>query len=516
VTVAIAVAVLLAVLAQPASAQPTEADVFVAEGILALEDKKYEEALQHLRRALEREPGHVEALYYSGVALIALGRSAEAVPLLEQARQTSPDEASINFQLGLAYFALEDYVRAQPLLEDVFARDPGLDALGYYVGYLRYRRGDNQGALRAFRAGRTTDPNIAQLTRFYAGLALNALGLPAQAAAEVEHALRLQPASPLTGPAERLRETFTQARSRERRWHLDARLGFYYDDNAPAQPDARQDDATVALLRDGRSQTFGESFSARVEYDWWKSGPWLGTAGYSFFMTYNNDLTELNVVDHLATLNVSYQALVANMPLQTGFQYAFEYLMLDEEPLLQRNAFSLFATLVEGPGHLTNATFKVELKEYRESGPVDSKEIQDGNNYMIGLLHLFRFREDRHFIKLGYQLDVEDTQGANLSYLGHRFLTGAQYTLPWFGIRLIYDFYLHYRQYDHKHTLFPDEDPDTRRRRDSEFSNVFRIEVPLPQNLTLGLDYQGTIQDSSLAPFSYHRNIYTVWMSWTY
>jgi tetratricopeptide (TPR) repeat protein len=512
---AVAVGLLLAGLTERAAGQPTEADVFVAEGILALEDRKYDEALQHFRRALDREPDHVEALYYSGVALIALGKPAEAAPLLERARRQSPDEASINFQLGLAYFALEDYARAQPLLEEVFARDPGLDALGYYVGYLRYRRGDHQGALRAFRAGRTTDPNIAQLTRFYAGLSLNALGLPSQAAVEVEHALRLPPASPLTGPAERLRESFTQSRSRERRWHLDVRFGFYYDDNAPAQPDPH-DDATVPLLREGRRTTFGESLSARVEYDWWKSGPWLGTAGYSFFVTYNNDLTEFNVMDHLGTLSLSYQALLGSMPLQTGIQYAYEYLMLDARPLLQRNALSLFATLVESPAHLTNATFKVEFKEYREADPVDREEVQDGNNYMIGLLHLFRFREDRHFIKLGYQFDIDDAQGANLSYKGHRFLTGAQYTLPWYGIRLIYDFYLHYRQYDNKHTLLPDDEPDSRRRTDSEFSNVVRVEVPLPRNFTLGLDYQGTIQDSNLSPFAYHRNIYTVWLSWTY
>src|SRR5262249_36601097 len=47
--------------------QPSEADVFVAEGILALEDKKYDEALASFQRALQREPGHVEALYYAGV-----------------------------------------------------------------------------------------------------------------------------------------------------------------------------------------------------------------------------------------------------------------------------------------------------------------------------------------------------------------------------------------------------------------------------------------------------------------
>src|SRR5262249_62397869 len=60
-----------------ARAQPSEADVFVAEGILALEDKKYDEALASFQRALQREPGHVEALYYSGVTLMAQNNAPE-------------------------------------------------------------------------------------------------------------------------------------------------------------------------------------------------------------------------------------------------------------------------------------------------------------------------------------------------------------------------------------------------------------------------------------------------------
>ena len=514
--VVLALTLLLAGQVTPTAAQPTEADVFVAEGILALEDKKYDEALQHFGRALQREPDHVEALYYSGVTLIAQDKPAEAVPLLERARQKSPDDAAINFQLGLAYVALSDYARAQPLLEGVFARDPGLDSLGYYVGYLRHRRGDYQGALRAFRTGRTTDSSIAQLTRFYAGLSLNALGLPAQAAAEVEHALRLQPASPLTGPAERLRESFAQSRSRERPWRVDARLGFYFDDNAVVRPEGKPEDESVALLRRGRHETWGESFALRVDYDWLKSGPWLGSAGYSFFTTYNTDLPKFNVMDHQATVSVSRQALLGNLPLQTGIQYAFEFLLLAEKELLQRHATSLFVTLIESPSHLTNAIFKVEVKEYSETGSVDREEFQDANNYMIGLLHLFRFREDRHFVKLGYQFDVDDAQGANWAYVGHRVLAGAQYTLPWHGIRLIYDFNLHRRDYQHKHTRFPDADPGSRERSDHESTHVFRVEVPLPGNFTAGVDYQGTIQRSNLPPFTYNRNIYTISLSWSY
>src|SRR3989449_10782640 len=100
-------------------------------------------------------------------------------------------------------------------------RRPPRSTLFPYTTLFRSR--DSRGALAAFRAGRASDPEIQQLTRFYSGLALAVLGLPTQAAAEVEQALRLAPGSAVTGPAERLRDTIVAARATERRLSLDAR-----------------------------------------------------------------------------------------------------------------------------------------------------------------------------------------------------------------------------------------------------------------------------------------------------
>src|SRR5215475_5140712 len=161
-----------------------------------------------------------------------------AAPYLERARAKSPKDPSIAYQLGLVYFAQQQYDRAEPLLEEAYRANPELDSLGYYVGFLRYRKKDYRGALAAFRDGRSSDPEIQQLTRFYTGLALGVLGLPAQASAEVEQALRLAPGSPLTGPAERLRDTLGAARTRERRLNADVRFGVAYDDNVSVIPNA--------------------------------------------------------------------------------------------------------------------------------------------------------------------------------------------------------------------------------------------------------------------------------------
>src|SRR6267378_2289325 len=283
----LAVAVLAAVLSlgsvASAAAQTTEADVYVARAIIEIDEKKYDEALQSLKKALEVAPDHVEALYYTGVVYAAQRKPAEAVPFLQKARTKAPTDPAIAFQLGLAYFAQQQYDRAQPLFEEVFKTNPDLDGLGYYTGFLRYRNKDYKGALAAFRGGRSADVEIQQLTRFYSGLALGVLGLPQQAAAEVEQALKLAPGTPLIGPAERLRDTIVASRQAERRFSLEARFGMTYDDNVDVRPTANNREPAVADLRNHPHESFGELFGVRADYVWWKTEDWESAVGYSFF-----------------------------------------------------------------------------------------------------------------------------------------------------------------------------------------------------------------------------------------
>ena len=118
----------------------------MAEAVLAIDDKQWDKALDLLRQALARAPGHVEALYYTGVAYLGKRQPTAAVPPLTQAYQAAPNDPSIAYQLGLAYFALEQYDRAEPLLESVFARDPTLPSLGYYVGLPPLSQGQVRGS----------------------------------------------------------------------------------------------------------------------------------------------------------------------------------------------------------------------------------------------------------------------------------------------------------------------------------------------------------------------------------
>jgi tetratricopeptide (TPR) repeat protein len=500
----------------PALAQTTEADVYVAQGMIDLDDKRYDEAVANFRRALEIEPDHVEALYYMGVVHMVRRQPDQAVAFLERARAKAPTDASVTYQLGLAYFAQQQYDRAQPLLEQVFRDNPTQDSLGYYVGFMRYRTKDYRGAVSAFRGGRSSDPDIQQLSRFYTGLALAVLGLPAQATAEVEQAMSLQPSSPLTGPAERLRDTLVTSRQQERRFSAEVRVGVFYDDNVtviPNQVDGFRE-PLVPILRRGRSSSFGELAGLRADYVFFRTDEWDATAGYSFFTTYNNDLTDFNVMDHLGTLGLTYKTAFGTRPAQFGVNYAYDALFLGGDLFVQRHTGAAIGAVSWDDTNLTQFFFRLQDKDFAEGFPTE--EDRDAKNYMIGFLHLFRFAQDRHLFKLGFQQDWEYADGRHYTYHGQRIQVGALYTLPWYAIRLRWDLDVHFRDYTNKNIFLPTTRPDVMSRRDEEVNNIVRIEWPLPRNFTLAAEHQFTSNKSNLQVYEYNRNVVSLILSWTY
>src|SRR5207253_2463987 len=379
--------------------QTTEADVYVAQAVLDFDEKRYDAALENLRRALELEPDHVEALYFTGAVYAAQKRPDLAAPYLERARAKSPRDASIAYQLGLVYFAQQQYEKAQPLLEEAFKANRDLDSLGYYVGFLRYRNKDYRGALTAFRQGRSSDPEIQQLTRFYTGLALAGLNL---------------------------------------------------------------------------------------NYVWWRTADWESSIGYSFFTTYQNEIPKFGVISNLGTAALTYKTSLAQLPTQVSLQYAFDHMLLGGDEFLQRHTVSLSGVVIESARHFTQGFVRFQAKDFADVDQAQriTSDDRSGNNYMAGFLHFVRFAEDRHYLKVGYQFDWDDTgnnDGRNWMYYGNRLSFGGQYTLPWWAIRLKYDLDAHLRDYTHKNTVLPTYAPGTKWRQDREVTNVVRAELPLPR-----------------------------------
>jgi tetratricopeptide (TPR) repeat protein len=288
---------------------PSDAAIFVDRAILAYDSQQYDQAMQELQEALRIDPNNVEALFFQGLVYTAMNRRPEAIAVWERARQLHPSDIDVAFQLGALYFADEQYDRAMPLLQQVYQVEPSRLNLGYYLGFMEYRRKNYRRAIDYLRANVPSDDNFAQLTRFYVGLAMGALGFPAQARAEVEEAVRLQPVSPLVLPAQRFGEELARAAARERRFSGELQFGLFYDSNVPVVPNASSDLVAQVLRQDQSDRdSFGELGALSLAYTWLKTLDWEGTVAYRFLQTYNNDLPDFNVQNHTPTLGFVYRS----------------------------------------------------------------------------------------------------------------------------------------------------------------------------------------------------------------
>lgn len=525
----------------PASAGQPEAEILLAQATLAYDNEEFEQAKTLLLEAIDQDPNNSRVLYYLGLVHLAQKQPAQAVPYLGKGLSIRPSNLFLRYQLGVAYFAVPDYEKAAPPLFDVYEKQPTLDSLGFYVGYLLYRKKDYEGALAAFDANQTQDFDTQQLTLFYRGLTLGILGLSDQAIEELGEVKLERSVAPISSAAIRIRERLAAKKKADEKkpWQLQVSLGGFYDDNISVNPDSgsisrstptgSQANDTLTTLR--RRDTKGPGFLAalRADYSFWREGPYEVAGNYSFFQTVNgNGLSELNIQDHLLGLSGFYRDVAFKLPYQVDLQYSYDYLFLDMNGFLARHTPTLSATVIPpsftvprlgSVGNLTSVLYRYRNQTFfnEQQGGV-KRDLRDGHNNMIGLLHVFRFADDQVLFRLGYQYDNESTKAGEFSYNGNRLLTGGQWLIPWGGLTLRYDYDIHWRGYEKKQTftLLRDKDGNLSKRKDTQHTHLVQLTKPLPYNLTLTAQYQGIFNKSKIRVYDYSKNLGTLILTWSY
>ena len=525
---------LLAMTVLPVSvmAQEADAEVLVAEGIVAYDAQRYAEAAVLFSRASARNPRNGRALYYLGLCHLAQGQADQALAPLSALHALRPTDPEATYQLGVAYFATKNYEKAAPLLEDVFRLEPDRANLGFYVGFLRYRQKNYDAAEAALSVNRSTNQDIRQLTLFYRGLALGVLGLSEQAQAELLSAQRVQPSSPITGASVRIQEALaaTTRVTDPQRLRLQLAVGGYYDDNVAVNP-RKSSDQVAEFLRSRHTQSPGFVASARGDYAWYRNGPIESTVTYSYYQTVNTDsgVGSFNIQDHLAGLSGVYRGTVGTMPYEIGTQYSYDYMLLGLRGFLSRHTVTLPATFVPPAvtlpalgrmDNLTTLLYRFQRKSFfAEPGNNDIRfapESRDAFNNMVGILHAFRFRQDSFIFRVGYQHDTEAASGSSFAYSGNRLQVGGQTTLPWYDVSVRVDYEVHWRAYNHRQVIFLDEGGRLSPRRDTEQDIFIQLARPLFRSLTLALQYQGVLNHSNVPVYGYDKNVFTTLLTYTY
>jgi tetratricopeptide (TPR) repeat protein len=136
--------------ARTSGASPAEVENL--RGLALLLEGKTTEAQKSLDHALELQPGLQAARLNRGLVFLRTRQYAKAVSDLEKvwADERSALRADAAYHLGIALDRMGRYQEAETYLDRAWTLDGKLDAALLYLGVLRERRGDLQGAGRAY------------------------------------------------------------------------------------------------------------------------------------------------------------------------------------------------------------------------------------------------------------------------------------------------------------------------------------------------------------------------------
>ena len=483
------------VFAQDAQYQP------LISGMEHYRDGKYKEALKDFQKASAIFPDDPDIPFYVGLTYLQLNEPEKAIEYFKKTLTKDPEYTDAHFQLGVVLIQKKAYQDSIAHLEKVYKKEPAREDLGYFLGFAYYQTGEYKKALEYLEKSKTKDKTIESLTLYYTGLARQQLGKNKEAVAAYKKIIITDPTSPLAAPSQRLIETIEPEKIVKKRFGLEFTTKLQYDDNIILVPTTN-----VFNLRDKEKKSTIELFYLRGEYAFIRESNYDLSVSYGFYQTITNSMRDMDVQDHILSLDLSKRGSMGSMPYDFKINYAYDYLLSDYHYLLQRHTIRPTFILMENKRNLSVFQYAFQIKEFREK-PLFPEDNRDAINHEAGVIHFLRFNDAKHHIKAGYFYDREITEGDNWDYSGNKLVTGFQYTFPK-DIRLTADYEYKMIRYKNNNIYFD------KKREDTERSLNTVVSKDIGKGWSVSLEYLRRRNSSNIDLYDYRKNLYSVGLSW--
>lgn len=481
-------------------AQDTQYQPLIS-GMEHYRDGKYKEAIEDLQKAIVIFPDDPDIPFYIGLTFLQLNEPEKAVEYFKKSLEKDPEYTDAHFQLGVVLIQQKAYQDAITHLENVYKKEPEREDLGYFLGFAYYQTGEYKKTLDYLEKAKTKDKTIESLTIYYTGLARQQLGQTKEAVIAYKQLIISDPTSPLAAPSQRLFETIELEERLKKKINIELTTKLQYDDNVIVVPTTN-----VFNLRDKDRKSVIELFYLRGEYVLVRQPSYDISASYGFYQTITNSMRDMDVQDHILSLDLSKRENIKTMPFNMRLTYSYDYLLSDYRYLLQRHTIRPVFILQENPTNLSVLQYAFQAKEFREK-PLFLEDNRDALNHEVGFIHFLRFNEAKHYIKAGYFYDKEFAEGGNWDYSGNKFVAGIQYTFPK-DIRLNVDY--EYKQVRYKNTnIYFDE-----KRRDIERAVNTVFSKNIGKGWSVSLEYLRRRSSSNIELYDYRKNLYSAGVSW--
>lgn len=224
-----------------------------------------------------------------------------------------------------------------------------------------------------------------------------------------ENVVLLAPGTEISSKAQRYLDIIE--RKAFKRWAVDLRAGFQYDDNVLLGPEEAALPAGVSGRSDWRAVIFlmGQYFLPLGE----KLG---AAASYSFYQTLHADLSDYNSTVHEAELGALYKIAGGSELRGT---YGFRHVSVGGDEYYYAHRVSPSVVIKEGKGFSTEVKYAYSDSTFKEGGIFVGNSERTGENHLAGLLQSIALGR-RLSADLGYSYDVDSAEKDYWDYKGNK------------------------------------------------------------------------------------------------
>jgi tetratricopeptide (TPR) repeat protein len=368
-------------------------------GVEALNQGDYKQATKLFGSIVKQDPTYKRARYYLGVSYSRTSKYKKALQLFKEDIASNPLSETF-LQAGIANLNMGDGSAAVSYLDKAVQGFSGRSqdqALAlFYLGLAKQQLSDYQASLLPLQQAGKLDQAMSAPAGYYAAVSMQALGQESEAIAKLEE-IRQKGASPEyeKKAAELIRQIETGFGDQERKYSLNATIGFQYDTNVILEPDtievSEEDDFRGVVVLGGAA-----------DFDWLR-------ASYGFYQSIHLELDGFNVQNHRLALDSSVKSDLRGQPITYGVRSVTNGALLSNslryfsfnssvEPYLTRPINSIYSI---------HAKFAFQYEDFRSQ---DSQ--RDNFNYGLVLSHLINLADGRLFLGIRSGLHNKDADRA--------------------------------------------------------------------------------------------------------
>lgn len=472
-------------------------DLHYAKGVLAYNQKRYAEAEDLLRQALQARPDDAAAALWLGATLNRLGRHAEALEQLTQARTLDPEQVGVDYEVGVAHFGLKQYGRAVKALERAVEQEPERAMAHYYLGLAQHRRGAYRSAVPQLQRAAELAPQLAPVARFYTGVGYYRQGYLVQARDAFTQVLDAEPDPALAESARRFLDQIAAVLGGQKPYFAQVGGMFQHDSNVvlatgnsvlPSGISHKGDDRWVLFASAGRNA---------------RPSGWGMDGVYRLYQSFHQELSAFDVQNHDVDLGVDYGWPRARARLGYGFGLT----RVESDTYLRQHRLTPSLSLQRGE-QTWAFRYEVAFLDFDNVTSAPGNDARDGINHLLGV-DWARPVAGSGQLRLGYAFNNR-LSGSNASeddwaYQGHALsaAVGLAWRLHWrAGLVTSYEL----QRYGHPNQFSP-----TGKKRDDEVAQVqVSASRDIGRHAALAAQYLYVRDASNVSSFDYTRNIFSV------